>query len=108
MEHHVGALHRRNEPMAAPLLFFAFTAGSPLATGLALPPLSVERMRRIERHAIVVNGQAVAAFIDRPGALMAIAAERTQRPEAEGVVIAAVPWVMIGDGGCGDAAVFLA
>jgi hypothetical protein len=74
----------------------------------ALLPCPIERMRRIDRQAVVANGQAVAALIDGPYALVAIPAERAQRPETELVVIAAVPWMMVRDGGRRDAALFLA
>jgi hypothetical protein len=52
---------------------------------------------RIDGKAVVVDRVAIAALVDRPNALMAIAAERTQRPEAELVVIALMRWMMIGD-----------
>ena len=65
-------------------------------------------MRRIDRQAVIANGRAVAALVDGPHALMAIPAERAQRPETELIVIAAMPRVMIGDGGRSDAALFLA
>jgi hypothetical protein len=65
-------------------------------------------MRRIDRQAIIANGQAIAAFIDGPHALVAVAAQRSQRAEAELVVIAAMPWVMVRDRGRRDAALLLA
>ena len=65
-------------------------------------------MVRIERQAVIANGQAIAAFVDGPDALMAIAAERAQRAKAELVVIAAMPWMMVRDGGRRDAVLFLA
>jgi hypothetical protein len=52
---------------------------------------------RIRRHAVVAGGQAVAALVNGPLALMAILAERTQRPEHELVVVAAMSWMMISD-----------
>jgi hypothetical protein len=74
----------------------------------ALLPCPIERMRRIDRQAVVANGQAVAALIDGPYALVAIPAERAQRPETELVVVAAVPWMMVRDRGRRDAALLLA
>ena len=62
----------------------------------------------IDRKPIVANVVAIAALVDRPLALMAIAAERAQRPKAEGVVIAFVGRMVISDGGRRDAASFLA
>jgi hypothetical protein len=69
---------------------------------------SVERMVRVERKAVIANGQAVAALVDGPDALVAIPAQRAQRPETELVVIAAMPWVMVGDRGRRDAALLVA
>jgi hypothetical protein len=80
------------------------SAGS--ASGL--PSLSVERMLCIGRKAVVTAGQAIASLIDRPLALVAIAAERAQRPEPELVVIASMRRAMIGDRGRRDAALLLA
>ena len=54
-------------------------------------------MSRIERIAVVANRMAIAALVDRPNALMAIAAEGAQRPEHEGVVIAFMRRVMVSD-----------
>jgi hypothetical protein len=68
----------------------------------------IERMLRINRHAIGSDRVATAALVDGPDALMAIAAERAQRPDHELVVIAAMPWVMIGDRRRREAALLLA
>jgi hypothetical protein len=75
--------------------------------GLDLPPVSVERMRGIDREAIVPNIVAIPALVDGPLARMAIAAERAQRPEHELVVVAAMSRVVIGDGGRRDAALLV-
>jgi hypothetical protein len=73
-----------------------------------LPPLSVEWMVGVGRKAVVVAGVAIAALVNGPLALMTIAAQRAQRPEAEGVVIALMRRMVISDGGRRDAASFLA
>ena len=70
------------------------------------PPASallVERMSGVERQAVVADGQAIAALVDRPDALVAIPAERTERAEHELVVIAFVRRVVIGDRRRGEA-----
>jgi hypothetical protein len=72
------------------------------------PPPLVERMPRIRRQAVVAGGQAIASLVDGPHALMAIPTEGAQRAELELVVIAAVPWMMIGDRRSGEATLFLA
>jgi hypothetical protein len=74
----------------------------------AYPPLPIERMRRICRKPVVANGRAMPALIDRPLALVAIAAKRAQRTEHKGVVIAAMSRMMIGDRGRNDAPLLLA
>lgn len=51
----------------------------------------------IDRIAVVADRVAVAAPVDRPNALMAVATERTQRPEHERIVIAFVRRMMIRD-----------
>jgi hypothetical protein len=56
-------------------------------------------MRRIGRKAVVVDVVAIAALIDGPLPLVAIAAERAQRAETELGVIAAMSRVMVRDGG---------
>jgi hypothetical protein len=79
---------------------FALPEGKRGAIGrprLALPPLSVERMVRVDRKAIVANVVAIASLVDRPLALVAIPAERAQRAETESVPIAFVGRVMVGD-----------
>lgn len=60
-------------------------------------------MTRINWQAVVVGRVTVSAFIDGPDALVAIPAERTERAEHELVVIAAMPWVVIGDRRRGEA-----
>lgn len=60
-------------------------------------------MSGVEGHAVVAGGQAVAALVNGPDARVAIAAERAQRAEPELVVVAAMPWVMIGDRRRGEA-----
>jgi hypothetical protein len=57
----------------------------------------VERVARIGWESIVVDVVAIASFVHRPLALMAIAAERAQRTQDKLIVIAAMSWVMIGD-----------
>jgi hypothetical protein len=57
----------------------------------------VERMVGVDRQAVVANGAPIAMRIIGPFALVAIAAERLQRPEAELVPIAFVRRKMIGD-----------
>jgi hypothetical protein len=71
-------------------------------------PRLIKRVSCIDRKAVVVDRVAVSAFIDRPCALVAIAAEGAQRAEPELVVVAAMPWVMISDRRRGDAALLLA
>ena len=72
------------------------------------PARRIKGVVRIGRHAVVADRVAVASLVDRPDALVAIAAERAQRAEHKLVVIAAMPWVVIGDGGRRDAALLLA
>lgn len=54
-------------------------------------------MARIDREAIVANRRAIAVRVVGPFALMAIAAETLQWAEPEGVPVAFVRRVMIGD-----------
>jgi hypothetical protein len=54
-------------------------------------------MRRIDRHAVVADHAAVASLVDGPDALMTVPAERAQRPEHKGVVVALMRRVVIGD-----------
>ena len=51
---------------------------------------------------------AIASLVDGPDARVAIAAQRAQWAEDERVVIAAMPWMMIGDRGRRDAVLLLA
>jgi hypothetical protein len=69
----------------------------PLPAGPHLPPLSVERMVRIDRKAVVIDDVVIAAPVDGPDPLVATPAERAQRPEHKGVVIASMRRVVIGD-----------
>jgi hypothetical protein len=71
-------------------------------------PALVERVARIRRQAVIAGGQPISAFVDGPDALVAIAAERAQRPEHELAVIALMRRVVIGDGGRRDATLLLA
>jgi hypothetical protein len=68
----------------------------------------VERVSRIDREAVVIDVVPIAAFVDRPLALMAIPTQRTQRPEAELVVIALMRRMMIRDRRWRDAALLFA
>ena len=65
--------------------------------GPGLPPGAIKRVSAIERVAVVADRVAIAALVDRPHALMTIAAEGAKRPEHEGVVIAFVRRMMIRD-----------
>ena len=74
------------------------------------PPGSsgIERMTRIDRQAVVADVAAVAFVFDRLQAIVARFAERAQRTEDEGVPVAGVGRVVIGDRRRRDAARFLA
>jgi len=52
---------------------------------------------RIERIAIVADRMAIAALVDRPNALMAIATQRAQRPKHECVIITLMRRMMVRD-----------
>ena len=70
-----------------------------------LPPLSIERMRGIDRIAVVADRRAVASVLERRlQAIVARFAERANRAKQEGVVIAAMRRVMVGDRRRRDAA----
>lgn len=65
-------------------------------------------MSRIDRKAVGADVQAIASLVDRPLALMAIPAQRAQRPQHKGVVIALMRRVMVSDRRRRQAASFLA
>ena len=70
--------------------------------GLDLPPVSIERMRGIEREAVDANvGPIATMFEARLQAIVARLAKRSDRPEQEGVVIALMRREVIGDRGRG-------
>jgi hypothetical protein len=56
-------------------------------------------MLRIEREAVRPDVFAIASLVDRPFALMTIAAERAQRPEHERVPVPFMGRAMICDAG---------
>jgi hypothetical protein len=59
-------------------------------------------MPGVERQAVGVDVTTITTRILRPFAVVAIEAERLQGAEAEGVPVAAMRWVMIGDGSDND------
>jgi hypothetical protein len=73
---------------------------------LERPP--IERMARVDRKAVITNVRAKAPSVDRPLPVVAVAAQRAERTEAEGVPVALMRWVMIRDRRRRETASFLA